>query len=91
MALLRVRVSSSSTTCTVQYTKYENIRLIQILLSVLHDDVKRRKIRLIEGNAKCRRLKKWTCKGTLRKVSEAQNHIPPPPYILYTSIQSPYF
>ncbi len=30
----------------------------------------RRKIRLIEGNAKCRHLKKFTCKGTL---------IPPPP------------
>jgi hypothetical protein len=28
----------------------------------------RRKIRLIESNAKCRRLKKLTCKGTLRKV-----------------------
>ncbi len=28
----------------------------------------RRKIRLIEGNAKCRHLKKFTCKGTLRQV-----------------------
>ncbi len=28
----------------------------------------RRKIRLIEGNAKCRHLKKLTCKGTLRLV-----------------------
>ncbi len=28
----------------------------------------RRKIRLIEGNAKCRHLKKLTCKGTLRQV-----------------------
>ncbi len=28
----------------------------------------RRKIRLIEGNAKCRCLKKLTCKGTLRQV-----------------------
>ncbi len=26
------------------------------------------KIRLIEGNAKCRHLKKFTCKGTLRQV-----------------------
>ncbi len=34
----------------------------------------RRKIRLIEGNAKCRHLKKLTCKG-----SEAQNPVPPPP------------
>jgi hypothetical protein len=29
---------------------------------------RRRKIRLIEGNAKCRHLKKLTCKGTLRQV-----------------------
>ncbi len=28
----------------------------------------RRKIRLIEGNEKCRQLKKLTCKGTLRQV-----------------------
>ncbi len=27
-----------------------------------------RKIRLIEGNAKCRHLKQWTYKGTLRQV-----------------------
>ncbi len=31
-------------------------------------DYRRRKIRLIEGNAKCRHLKKLTCKGTLRHV-----------------------
>ncbi len=29
---------------------------------------KRRKIRVIEGNAKCRHLKKLTCKGTLRQM-----------------------
>ncbi len=28
----------------------------------------RRKIKIIEGNAKCRHLKKLTCKGTLRQV-----------------------
>ncbi len=28
----------------------------------------RRKVRLIEGNAKCRHLKKMTCRGTLRQV-----------------------
>jgi hypothetical protein len=28
----------------------------------------RRKVRLIEGNAKCRYLKKLNCKGTLRQV-----------------------
>jgi hypothetical protein len=50
----------------------------------------RRKIRLIECNAKCRYLKKFTCKGTLLQVfylSEAPS--PPmtpyyPPYTLYT-------
>ncbi len=30
----------------------------------------RRKIRFIEGKAKCLHLKKCTCKGTLRQVSE---------------------
>ncbi len=68
VALLRVRVSSSSyfmhSTRTSKMGAYEYIRLNQILLSVLPDDVTRRKIRLIEGNAKCRHLKKWTCKGT---------------------------
>jgi hypothetical protein len=34
-----------------------------------------RKIKLIEGNAKCGHLKKLTCKGTLR---QAQNPKPPP-------------
>jgi hypothetical protein len=41
----------------------------------------RRKIRLIEGNAKCRHLKKLTCKGTLRQVFislRPRTHIPPP-------------
>jgi hypothetical protein len=42
----------------------------------------RRKIRVIESNAKCRYLKKLTCKGTLRKVfylSEALPSYDPPP------------
>ncbi len=65
MALLRVRVSSL---LHVQYTKYGcirvyGIRLIQILLSVLPDDVTRRKIRLIESNAKCRHLKVTLAEG----------------------------
>jgi hypothetical protein len=32
------------------------------------DSIIRRNIRLIESNAKCRYLKKMTCKGTLRLV-----------------------
>ncbi len=43
----------------------------------------RRKIRLIESNAKCRYLKKLTCKGTLRQLfylSEA----PSPPMTPYS-------
>jgi hypothetical protein len=53
-------------------------------------DEARRRNRLIERNAKCRYLKNFTCKGTLRQVfylSEAPSHdpIPPPPhYTLYT-------
>jgi hypothetical protein len=45
----------------------------------------RRKIRLIECNAKCRYLKKLTCKGTLRQVfylSEA----PSPPMTPYSPL-----
>jgi hypothetical protein len=33
-----------------------------------HDRCRRRKIRLIENNAKCRHRKKLACKGTLRQV-----------------------
>ncbi len=47
----------------------------------LADSAPRRKIRLIDGNAKCRHLKVLTCKGALRQVLynclEAQNPIPP--------------
>jgi hypothetical protein len=55
----------------------------------LYNDVsKLRKRRLIEANAECRHLKKFTCKGTLREVynvylSEAQNPIPPPLHTVY--------
>jgi hypothetical protein len=52
-----------------------------------HDGRARRKIRLIECNAKFRYIKKFTCKGTLRQVfylSEAPSppltsYSPPPP------------
>jgi hypothetical protein len=40
----------------------------------------RRKIRLIEGNAKCRHLNKLTCKGTWRQVFiclRSRTHTPP--------------
>ncbi len=48
-------------------------------------DSSRRKIRLIEGNAKCRHLKKLACKGSLRQAfAEAQNPITPPPPHLHT-------
>ncbi len=39
----------------------------------------RRKIRLIEGNAKCRHLKKFICKGTLRQVFICLRLRTPPP------------
>ncbi len=43
----------------------------------------------IDTKAKCRYLKKLTCKGNLRQVSESQNLIPPPPppYALYLFTQ----
>ncbi len=51
------------------------------------DRVYRRKIRLIEGNAKCRYLKKFTCKGTLRQVFIClRPRTPYPPYTQYTCI-----
>jgi hypothetical protein len=47
-----------------------------------------RKMRLIEGNAKCCHLKKCTCKGALRQVFfclRPRTHTPPPPtHTLYT-------
>ncbi len=48
-----------------------------------------RKIRLIEGNVKCRHLKKLTCKGTLRQLFICVRPKPPPrpPPPLYTCIQ----
>jgi hypothetical protein len=36
--------------------------------SPITDTYMRRKIRLIESSAKCRHLRKFTCKGTLRQV-----------------------
>jgi hypothetical protein len=49
----------------------------------------RRKIKLIEGNAKCCHLKKLTCNGTLQQVFIClRPRIPylPPPHTLYTNI-----
>jgi hypothetical protein len=50
----------------------------------------RRKIRLIEDNAKCGHLKKLTCKGTMRRsiyvwVPEP-HHTPPPLHTVYVYI-----
>ncbi len=45
--------------------------------------VRRRKIRLMEGNAKCGHPQKFTCTGTLQQVFiclRAQKPIHPPPY-----------
>jgi hypothetical protein len=45
----------------------------------LKQRVERRKIRLIEGNAKCRHLKKFTCKGTAGGVYLPRTPYPTPP------------
>jgi hypothetical protein len=52
----------------------------------LHDMFySRRKIRLVEDNAKCRHLKFFTCKGTLRQVFIfMRKRTPPPPPPHYT-------
>ncbi len=59
------------------------------------DAVSRRKIRLLEGNAEFRHLKKLTCKGILRQVfirlrPKTLYHPPPFPYTLYQCLQHTY-
>jgi|688.fasta_scaffold323574_1 hypothetical protein len=54
----------------------------------LNDEYKRRKISLTEVNAKCRHLKKFTCKGTFAAdvyLSEAQT--PKTPLTHYIRVQ----
>ncbi len=46
----------------------KNQRRRPSILDVVEIGSTRRKVRLIESNAKCRYLKKLTCKGTLRQV-----------------------
>jgi hypothetical protein len=59
--------------------------------------IPRRKIRMIECNAKCRYLKKFTCKGILRQVlylseaPSAPNPKLPPPNTLYVFLQYTFF
>jgi hypothetical protein len=52
----------------------------------------RRRTRLIESNAKCRHLRKLTCKGTLQQVficlRPRTPYLPPRPYTLYTCIHT---
>ncbi len=48
-----------------------------------NDAPDRRKIRMIEFNAKCRYLKKLTCKGTLRQVFYL-SETPSPPMTTYS-------
>ncbi len=58
----------------------------QILIG-FKDTLPRRKIRLIEGNAKCRHLKKLSCKGTLRQVficRRPRTTYPPPAQCTHT-------
>jgi hypothetical protein len=56
----------------------------------LKQRVERRKIRLIEGNAKCCHLKKLTSKGTAAGVYLPRTPYPPPSYTLYKCIQNAY-
>jgi len=63
--------------------------LSAVLCTIFYIQYIRRKIRLIEGNAKCRHLRKLTCKGTLRQVficPKAQNPIPYLPNTLFACI-----
>jgi hypothetical protein len=58
---------------TVSSMMYCVCNIVQVLC------YERRKIRIMEANAKCRHLKELTCKGT----SEAQKPIPPPLHTVY--------
>jgi hypothetical protein len=64
--------------------------LSAVLCTIFYIQYIRRKIRLIEGNAKCRHLRKLTCKGTLRQgvfiCPKAQNPIPYLPNTLFACI-----
>jgi hypothetical protein len=81
--------------CFKNVPKYSTVILLYFCYSqyILYD-VHRRKIRLIEGNAKCRYLqKKITCKGTLRQVIiclRTRTPYPPPPYTRYTCMYTVY-
>ncbi len=60
---------------------------IRLLVFLYLITISRRKIRLTEGNAKCRHLKKLTCKGTLLQVFICQRPrtlFPPPPTHTHT-------
>jgi hypothetical protein len=64
--------------------------IFPIFVSIRETNSHRRKIRLIEGNAKCRHLKKLTCFAAGVYLSDAQNPISPPPplnSVQYTCIQ----
>ncbi len=52
--------------CRLTYRRYS-----WFPFAVIHINDNCRKIRLREGNAKCRHLKKFTCKGTSRLVLSA--------------------
>jgi hypothetical protein len=52
--------------CELQEPAYRKGTVDFTLLRL--ETLERRQVRVIKGNAKCRHLKKFTCKGTLRKV-----------------------
>ncbi len=67
--------------------------LVNRCLPSLLNKAERREIRLIEGNAKCRHLRTFTCKWTLRQVFiylRSRTPYPTPLYTLYTCIQYTY-
>jgi hypothetical protein len=64
------------------------LRLFAVKVFLYNDVSKLRKRRIIEANAECRHLTKFTCKVTLREVynvylSEAENPMPPPLHTVY--------
>ncbi len=77
---------------TVSAFKLNTTPQLHIIVYIIVKSPHRRRIRLIEGNAKCRHLKKLTCKGTCGRClsvwgPEPHNHHP---YTLYTCISTVY-
>ncbi len=65
---------------------FTHLAKLEVFRWILCEDSNRRKIRLIEGNAKCRHLKNWPVQGLCGRRLSVRCPEPPPPlhYFLNT-------